>query len=85
MKEARAKTMAEDIAMKLCIPINNVPAIMTILKRYGVYKTDTLQNYTCEGQMDLVEDFPQYLPDNPEADVAGWAFEEKDDESEMDR
>lgn len=82
MKEAKAKNMAEDIAIKLCIPITNVPAIMTVLKHYGVYKTDVLKNYTCEGQMDIAQ-FPQYLPDNPEADVSGWAFEEKDTDIEM--
>lgn len=85
MKEAKARSMAEDIAIKLCISVNKAPEIMAVLKSYGVYKVDKLQNYSCEGQMELVSDFPQYLPDNPEADVVGWAFEEKEDEPEMDR
>lgn len=83
MKEITAKNMAEAIAMKLCVPISSVPEIMTVLKGYGVYKVDKMQNYVCEGQMDIAQ-FPEYMPDNPEADVSGWAFEEKD-ESELDR
>lgn len=78
MKEATAKNMSEDIAMRLCIPIENVPIIMSVLKGYGVYKVDKMANYTCDGQMNITQ-FPQYMPDNPEADVSGWAFEEKDD------
>ena len=79
MKEATAKSMAKSIARRTDIPLGKVPEIMMVLKSYGVYKVDKMQHYTCTGQMNLVSDFPQYCPDNPEADVDGWAFEEKDD------
>lgn len=85
MKETAAQSLAEAIAMRLCISLKNVPDIMDVLRKHGVYRQDKMKNYVCDGQMDLVSDFPQYMPDNPQADVSGWMFEEKDDDTEPDR
>lgn len=89
MTEARAAKLASDIARTAGYGFGNMPLrqrqekIMDILRDYGiVQKKDIMAAYSCEGQMDLARDFPEYAPayspDDPDADVEGWDYDEMD-------